>query len=134
MIWNLQRYLELKFPNEIFYVNIRYKQFPDSEVPDRNILIIETTGTEEAWYKYKQVFLQFIARDIDTVKARALAELIYKELHGRFGMHLDAVNVGGNVYPEIETGQISSQSTPQSIGEDEGGRPEFSFTMKILYV
>jgi hypothetical protein len=134
MIWNMQRYLELKFPNEIIFANIRYKQFPEDACPDRNVLIIETTGTEGALFKYKQMFLQFISRDIDAVKARSLAELFYNELHGRFGLHLPAVNVGGVVYPEIETGQISSQSTPQSIGEDEGGRPEFSFTMKILYI
>jgi hypothetical protein len=134
MIWQLQRYLELLFPNEIFYVNMRYRQFPDSEVPDRNILIQEMTGTENAWYKWKQKILQFVIRDIDQVSAKALTDIIYNELHGRFGLELPGVTVGAIVYPKIKTGQISSQTTPQSLGEDENGRPEFSFTMKILYV
>jgi hypothetical protein len=134
MIWNMQRYLELKFTNEIFYVNMRYKQFPSNEVPDRNVLITEIPGTEGAWYKWKQFVLQFTCRDIDQVKAKSLTDKIYDELHGRFGLHLPAVNVGGTVFPEVEIGQISCQSTPQSIGEDENGRPEFSFVMKILYI
>jgi hypothetical protein len=134
MIWQMQRYLEILFPNEIFYVNMRYKTFPDKEVPDRNILIQELPGTEGALYKYKQFVLQFIVRDIDQVKAKALTDQIYKELHGRFGLELPAITIGGIVYPKVKTGQISSQTTPQSLGEDENGRPEFSFSMKILYV
>jgi len=134
MIWNLQRYLELLFPNELIYVNMRYRQFPDTEIPDRNVLVQEITGTEGAWYRWKQKVLQFVVRDIDQVSAKALTDIIYNELHGRFGLELPAVTVGGIVYPTVKTGQVSSQTIPQSLGEDENGRPEFSFTMKILYV
>lgn len=134
MIWNLQRYLELVFPNEIFFVNMRYKQFPDSEVPDRCVLLTELTGNEGAWYKYTQAIVQIICRDIDQVKAKALTDILYNELHGRFGLELPAVIVGSITYPMVKTGQISSQTIPQSLGEDENGRSEFLFTMKIIFV
>lgn len=131
MIYNLHKYLETKFNTETFYVNLRSTTFPEDAVPDRCVLLSQAGGSEGAWFHYRQTQITFTCRDIDQVKSKSLADKIYDELKGRFGLILPAVSVGGTLHPQIQTGQISAQNIPQCTGEDENGRPEFSFTIIV---
>jgi hypothetical protein len=132
--YNLKRYLKDTFPTEKFYLNFKYNTFPDNAVENRCITITEGSGTEGAWFKKKDEICNILVRDNDQVLSRQLAYLIYNKLHGRFGLILPAENVDGEYFPSMQIAQISSQNVPQCLGEDDNGRTEYTFAIKLIYV
>lgn len=132
--YNLKKHLKDKFPTEKFYLNFRYNTFPDQAVEDRCVTINEASGTEGAWFKKKDEMCNILVRDKDQVSARSFAYQIYNELHGKFGLILPEENVDGEYFPSRQIGQISSQGVPQCLGEDDNGRTEFTFAIKLIYV
>jgi hypothetical protein len=128
MIYNLREYLETKFPNETFFVNMA-----DESQPDRRVIISEIAGQSEAITNWTNKGLQVLTRDVDPVKARLLAFDILDELRNTFDLNLSAVTVDGHLYPAVLISQISDNGEPQPIGEDENGRFEFTTNYRILY-
>lgn len=132
--YNLKKHLKKTFPTEKIYLNFKYNTFPDNAVEDRCITINEATGTEGAWFKKKDELCNILIRDKDQVSARKLAYQIYYELRGRFGLILPEENVDGEYFPARQIAQISSQSVPQCLGEDDNGRTEYTFAINLIYV
>ena len=128
ILYNLKQYLNNEFPTETIYAGSK-----KGDIPDRIIQLIDTGGTPSAWYEYVSETIQIIVRDIDNPKAYKLAKDIYDLINNRFGLILPSNVVGTDTYPEIQTAQISANQTPGYIGDDEGGRSEYSTNYRIIY-
>lgn len=133
MIYQLQQYLETEFPNEKIFANLTGKISPELVLPDRIILLIETTSTIEPRTGFSNKGIQVMVRDIDSVKARKLANSIFDFMNDKYSITLTPITVDGDVYPAVEVLQISANADPQSIGYDENGLAEFSINFRILY-
>jgi hypothetical protein len=131
MIYNLHRYLELKYPAENIFINLVDRIFPTAEVPDRCAVLREAVAPRTNFLV--RTSLQLYTRDVDAAKARALAHIFYEELKERYGLKLPAVNVDGQVFPALQTAQISAEGAPQAVGFDEAGRAEFSTTYTVIW-
>lgn len=133
MFYNLAQYLKTQFPSEVIYTNERYLITGQTEIPDRNILVKEAGGIEQAWTQYSEPEIQVICRDSSVVKARKLAYDVFEEITSRFGLILPSITVDSVIYPSIQTAQIKAQQTPYHIGKDEEGRSEFGNNYQIIY-
>lgn len=133
MIYQLRQYLEDNLPNENIFANLVLNVSTDDFVPDRMVLLSENSGIIQPRTLWTNNGLQVTTRDIDAVKARKLAWDVMALLDEKFSLTINSVTVDGNVYPAIEISQISANGEPQSIGEDEEGRAEFSTNYRILY-
>jgi hypothetical protein len=133
MIYNLYQYLKNEFPTEKFYINQFGNKFPDEEIPDRAALITETGGIPALRLLGNEPTVQILNRDIDQVKSRSFAWLIYNKLHGRFGLTLPSISVSGELYGELMTSQINALVIPQCIGADDNGLIEWSTNYHIIY-
>lgn len=134
MIYNVVGFLKNQFPSELFYTQIRQQLATQEFVPDRNVLIRDTGGIEDSFFKYGNETIQILTRDKSAPRAKSLAQKIYNILHGRFGLVLPAVNIDGVNYPEVQVPEIRGLQLPTSIGTDEEKRPEFSFNIQIYRV
>lgn len=132
MIYNFCKHLEDEL-GEVVFRNNRVKTNPSSQIPARNILVIEGPATRTPWFGYIEQSMQVITRDEDTPKARALAYDVHDIYKGTFGLILPADTVDGTLFPAFQTLQISSISEPQSLGADRNGRMEFSTNYKVIY-
>jgi hypothetical protein len=133
MIYQLRQYLEDNLPNENIYANLMINVSTDDFIPDRMVLLSESPSTTQPRTLWTNKGLQVITRDIDAVKARKLAWDVMALLDEKFSLTINSVAVDGNVYPAIEISQISANGEPQSIGEDEESRAEFTTNYRILY-
>jgi hypothetical protein len=133
LIYNLFDLLESELPDENIFINQAGNIFPDKSIPDRSILIQETGGSETAYFQFKTLTLQVIAKDKDSVNARELLFGVDNIINNRFGLILPAVTVNGVYYPAFQTGQISSISRPQSIGFDDNARSVWTANYKIMF-
>lgn len=131
MIYNLAKYIETQFPTETIYRNT--KTIQNVQVPDRIIIIMETGGEKTNWFGWRIQTVQIITRDIDTPKAKKLAEDIYNEIHDRYGLVLPDETVDGDLYQGFQANQITAIALPQSLGFDENGRAEFTTNYQIYY-
>jgi hypothetical protein len=132
MIYNLAEWLRTQFPAETIYVNER-NSVAGAQIPDRNVLLIENQGEEKPWTLFGFTMVQVLARDENQPDARALAWDIFTYMTSRWGQELPAVTIGGVVHPKVTIAQVSSVARPQSIGEDEEGRSEFSTNFKVYW-
>jgi hypothetical protein len=131
MIYNLRRYLELKFPLETIFINLADKIYPNTKIPDRCVVLREGPSRRQNFLVYFTI--QIYTRDIDGAKARALAHLFYDELKERYGLPLPADTVDGTVFPALQTAQISAEGAPQAVGFDEAARAEFSTNFLVIW-
>jgi hypothetical protein len=133
LIYQLCAFLRTKFPTEIIYENGRVRLASQEEIPDRNILVTETGGVQQAWTGYKSQIAQIITRDIDQPKSRQLSYLIFAELNDRFGLILPTITVGGEVFPIITTAQINANGIPYYFGTDSNGLHEYLTNYRVIY-
>jgi hypothetical protein len=133
MIFNIRQYMETNLANETIFANTRIKISPNEDIPDRNILISESPGTLSAYDGWTVKGMQVITRDIDMPKARKLTYDVFDLLNGKFSLTINAITIDGNVYPAIDILQISANSEPDSIGDNENGLAEFSCNYRIIY-
>lgn len=133
MILQLAEYLKNKFPNELFYVNQRVKLAIQDIIPDRNVLLTDTSGSEVTWYKWQSATVQVMARDVDQFESADLSEMIFADITSRFGLILPSVIVGTKTFPAIQTGAITAIQTPSNLGNDSEGRIEYVFNILIKY-
>jgi hypothetical protein len=134
MIYQLRQDLEDNFPAESIFANMLGKIFPSETVPDRCVLIQESSSNPpEPRTGFTSKGLQVISRDLDPVKARKLAWDFFEYLNDKFSIILNTVTIDGNVYPSVFILQISANAEPQSIGYDEQGRAEFTTNYRIIY-
>jgi hypothetical protein len=129
ILYNLKQYLNDEFPTEKIYAGSK----KGDDMPDRLVQLIDTGGTLSAWFEYVTETIQIIVRDIDSPRAYKLAKDIYDKINNRYGLILPANTVGTDIYTEIQTAQISANQTPGYIGDDEGGRSEYSTNYRIIY-
>lgn len=134
MIYNLVQYLRTKFPAEVFYINDRYKTSTQESIPDRNVVVKDTGGTEKPWTRYREQTVQILTRDKSDPLAETLINNIFEELTSRFGEILPAKIVSGVSYPAVQIAQISAIQVPYSLGADEEGRMEWTVNFKFIYV
>jgi hypothetical protein len=132
MIYNLASLLRTQFAAETIFA-IERKSIGGAPVPSRCVLLIPGSGTDQPWTGFGYQMAQVLARDEAHAKAMKLAWDIFNYLNGRWGLKLPAITVDGTAYPEIQTGQISAIARPESIGEDEEGRTEFSTNFQIYW-
>ncbi len=132
MIWNFMTFLETEFPAETIRVNVKGIVSTDTQVPDRITEISETTGVPKPWSEYTEHSIQLKHRALDSPSARSLAWSMYNKIKRRYGQILPEVTVDGEVFPAIQTAQISGNTTPQSLGYDENGRAVFSTNYRII--
>jgi hypothetical protein len=128
ILYNLKQYLNDEFPTETIYAGSKR-----DNGTDRMIQIIDPGGVPEAWFEFVRESIQIIVRDIDSTKAFKLAKDVYDKINNRFGLILPSNTVGTDVYPEIQTAQISANATPGYIGDDENGRSEYSTNYRVIY-
>jgi hypothetical protein len=125
MIYNLIAFLKQNFPDEIFYKDYRKQINGQKFIPDRNILIKGTGGSIKPLILFYTITFQLIVRDVDDNKAYSLVFNIYNLLNDRYGLILPSVVVNGNIYGEIQIGQLSAVQEPYCIGPDDQGRIEY---------
>jgi hypothetical protein len=133
MIYQLRQYLEDNLPGENIYANLILNKSTDKFIPARMVLLSENPSTIQPRTLWTNKGLQVITRDKDPVKARKLAWDVMTLLDEKFSITINSVTVDGNVYPAVLISQISANGEPQSIGEDEEGRAEFSTNYRALY-
>lgn len=133
LIFNLMTYLETELPGETIFANRRDILGSNTSVPIRCILLQETGDTETPWLTDVTQAIQILTRDIDMPKARELAFDVYDKINNKFGLILPSVTVDGVVYPQIQISQISVNSGPSYIEDDENGRPVFSSNYRFIY-
>jgi len=129
MIYNLVQYLRTKFPDETFYINGRY----GTSMPDRNVVVRETGGTETPWFRFSEPTVQILVRDKSLPGSRELVFNIFEELTSRFGEVLPAIVIGSATYPAIQIAQISALQKPFCLGADEQGRTEWTVNFKLIF-
>jgi len=135
VIFNLVQYLRNQFPAEIIYPMEQYILLTNDQVPDRRIVIAETTGTPE--FIINVHGFQIKCRDIDPYNAREMAYEIYNYLHGtdgrkgRWGVELPVVVIGSTTYPALKVAQINASQLPAGMGLDENKRSEYLFNIQI---
>lgn len=128
ILYNLKQYLKNEFPAETIYAGSR-----KDGLSDRTVQIIDNGGTQEPWFEFIAESIQIMVRDVDSPKAYKLAKDIYDKINNRYGLILPANTVGTDVYPEIQTAQISANATPGYIGDDDNGRSEYSTNFRIIF-
>jgi hypothetical protein len=134
MIYQFVNYLKTTFPTEIIYTNGRIKLAGQQEIPDRNVLVMETGGTEKPWCQRDNATIQILSRDFDVTKSRKLAYDIFEDITSRFGLILPGVTVAGTAYPDLQVSQISAIQLPYCLGADEAGRIEYTTNYQIYFV
>jgi hypothetical protein len=136
MIYNLVEYLRVALPTERIYANLRVRVGSETNIPARNVLVIETGGPLGRVLKIPT--FQILVRDEDMPKARVFAYSVQTLLHsdagigGRFGQILPQVTVGGTLFPSVQVAQISAIAEPQSIGFDDDGYAVYSQNYQIF--
>lgn len=133
MIYQFVKYLKTEFPTEVIYTNGRIKLAGQQEIPDRNVLVMESGGVEQAWIQRDIGTVQIITRDFDVIKSRKLAHDIFKKITSRFGLELPTVTVDGTVFPVLKVSQISAIQLPFCLGADESGRIEYTTNYQIYF-
>lgn len=132
MIYNLAAYLRAHFPTVTIFA-VERKSIGGAPVPTRCVLLVPGSGSDQGWTGFGFQMAQAIARDETAAKAMKLADDVFNYLNGRWGQKLPTITVDGTVYPEIQTGQITAVARPESLGEDEEGRTEFSTNFQVYW-
>ncbi len=133
VLYPLVQYLDNEFPGEIIYAAIREKLATQDNIPDDNIVIKDTGGSDTPHYRWVIHAVQIIVRDIDNPKAKILALKIYDKIHGVFGLILPQVVVDGEIFEQIVTQQINGIQRPFSIGVDDNGRSQYTTNYQLYY-
>jgi len=133
MIYQFVKYLKTEFPTEVIYTNGRILLAGQQEIPDRNILVMESGGTEQPWIQRDMQTVQILTRDFDVAKSRKLAHDIFKKITSRFGLELPAVTVNGEIFAKMKVSQISAIQLPFCLGADESGRIEYTTNYQIYF-
>lgn len=133
MIYNLVQHLKTEFPSETIFTNVEHKISGEVQIPDRRVLVRDTGGGDQPWARYVTYTVQILCRDFAPTQARDLADDIFTELHGRFGLQLPAVTVDGTTFPLLATAQIKAIQRPFSLGIDDNGRTEFTTNYQITF-
>lgn len=131
MIYNLTQLLKTQFPTETFYAN--QEMTTQGIVADKRCIVAESGGTERPDTRLVRQRVQFNVRATDGPKARAFAYQIYDYLQSRWGVILPSVTVDGVLFPQIESAELSSIQTPQSMGKDDSGRSVFIFNFIVIW-
>ena len=127
MIYNLVKYLQTQILSLDFTCNGWKKDSPDSCV-----CVNDTGGTPAHSHDRTDHSVQVLARDRDSVKAKAAADSVYNKLKNVFGgLVLPAVSIAGVNYPAVTAWQIIPIQAPSWIGEDKEGRVLYSFNLTI---
>ena len=132
MIYNFAQLLKDQFPSELVYTNGRTLIVGQDSIPARNILVMETGGTEKPWNRFRNASVQILARDDDVTDARELAYDVFNFLTSRFGLLLPGVTVNGKLYPGFKTAQIAAIQLPHFIGLDTESRNVYSTNYEII--
>ncbi len=133
MFYNFIQYLRDEFPAEIIYSNGRILIAGQTVIPDRNILVNESGGSEQPWTQYVEKTVQIITIDFAVTDARKLAWDIYEKITSKFGQQFPLATVDGIVYNAIQSAQITGIQEPFNLGADDEGRFEFTTNYKIIY-
>ena len=133
MIYNLVELLRNQFPAETIYINGRSLLAGQENIPDRNILVTDTGGTEKPWILRSDVTVQIITRDADSPKAGKMAMDIFYFLTSRFGLILPQITIDGDLYPQIHTAKITAIQRPYFLGVDEEGRSEYTTNYIVFF-
>lgn len=132
IVYNIAQYIRTELPGETVYINTRQKLATQGIIPDRNILIMITGGSVQAWVLFNQPTFQILVRDKDSPKALILAEQIFDLFKTSIGLIVPAVTVDSVVYPAVQLEQISAIQKPSLVGADDQGRIEYT-TNYIVY-
>jgi len=113
MIYNLVAYLIAQLPALDFVAN---GWSPES--PQDSIMVKQAGGTVGHWFPRTDYNVQIISRAKNVVLAKSQIEQVYSELKNKFGLLLPEVIVD-EVFPEVQTYQVSPVEVPGYIGADE---------------
>jgi len=134
LIYNIVQYLRDNLAGETIYPEER---FPISgRVPERNILIRDTGGTEVEVLENNTY--QITVRDTNSPAAKKLSDQVYELLqgdaktNGRFGLILPSTVVNGVNISSIQTARITAIQRPESLGKNPDGLSEFSINFQIF--
>lgn len=105
----------------------------NENILEQHILVLETSSTIEPLTNTTVKGLQILVRDIDSAKSRALAFQVFDLLNNKFGLTLPSITIDGVIYSAVYIDQISANTEPISIGNNENGLAEFSLNFRILY-
>ena len=133
IIENLVQHLRNQFPAESFYCNTRENTALQPSLPDNCVLVQQGGGPSQPWTRYTQGTYQVLVRNKVTPYAKKLAQEIFDELHGRFGLILPAATVGAVTYLQKVTAEIRAVQLPYCLGADGAGRTSFTTNYIIIY-
>lgn len=122
-----------EFPSYTFYPNAEIRRSGSTQIEDERVLLTYSGGTTTPWTFFSIENIQILTRSVNFHNAEYIAQLIYNELHGRFGLILPSVTIGSITYDAIQTGQISAIQDPFSLGVDDNGRLELSTNYEFIF-
>lgn len=126
MVYNLREWLLLQFPSLYFSSNGFQTDSPDDATE-----INEGSGEDQSLYTRQDDVIQFVSRATAKPTARKNAVDVYNYIRKKFGCVFPSVTVDGVLYPEVTAWAIRPINKPQYIGNDDNGRPEFSYSVEI---
>ena len=126
MIYNLYKYLTDNLSSITFYCNGWQEPGEDEAVN-----IKEASNDDRDWFDRQDTTIVILSRSHNRINARVNALTVYNLIKKKYGLTLPAITVSGTVYPEIKTWAIRPNSGPQYAGDDESGRPLFSFSLEV---
>lgn len=127
MIFQIRKYI-----NDNLGVDIYANQL-NEDAGEKHILVLETSSILEPLTNTTIKGLQVLVRDIDSAKSRVLAIQVFDLLNNKFGLTLPSITVDGVIYSAVYIDQISANTEPITIGNNENGLAEFSLNFRILY-
>lgn len=132
IIYNYFEYIRALFPGEKIYINVA--QEPNSQIPDSNVIIEETSSnTETPYFKYVFKTVSFWVRDVDPVLAYQLSWKLFDELSNCYRIELPAVTVNFINYPAVFLDGVNPGQRPYIMGPDNEGRIRFKFSLELRY-
>jgi len=126
LIYNLVKYLVDGNPGLSYCAN----GFKENS-PDDCTSVNEGQGIEQSWYNREDITIQVVSRALKGTTARINNKSSYNLIKKKYGLTLPEVTVESVVYPAVKTWAIRPVTTPTYIGDDENGRPMYTFNVEI---
>jgi hypothetical protein len=134
MIYNLIAFLRAIYTDVTFYVN--ETRLDENDLPERYCVIREYDGKDKP--AYEDQYFQVKVHDIDSARAKILAEELYYTMinsdgrGSRNNLTLPQVYVKSILYPAILISSIQALQKPSFLGIDDNGRAIYDFNLWLI--
>jgi len=134
MLYNFIGFLRSIYTDVTFFIN--ETRLSNEKLPERYCVVREYDGKDKP--AYEDQYFQIKVHDVDSLRAKVLAEEIYYTMinsdgrGARFNLTFPAVNVNNIVYPTIQINSIQALQKPSFLSIDDNGRAIYNFNIWFI--